>query len=61
VVKIGKNLKVVEDRKKNYADKRRTHGEFKVGEHAFLKFKSKRSSLNLGSFPKLVARYCGLF
>jgi hypothetical protein len=32
-----------------------------VGEHVFLKVKSKRSSLRLRSFPKLAARYCGSF
>jgi hypothetical protein len=32
-----------------------------VGEHVFLKFKAKRSSLKLGSFPKLPMRYCGTF
>jgi hypothetical protein len=32
-----------------------------VGEHVFLKVKEKRSSLKLGSFPKLAARYCGPF
>jgi hypothetical protein len=32
-----------------------------VGEHVFLKVKAKRSSLRLGSCPKLVARYCGPF
>jgi hypothetical protein len=48
---IKKNLKVAQDRKKSYADKRRTHREFKVGENVFLKVKSKRSSLKLGSFP----------
>jgi hypothetical protein len=61
MVKIRKNLKVAQDRKKRYADKIRTHREFKVGEHVFLKVKSKRSSLKLGSFPKLAARYCGPF
>jgi hypothetical protein len=35
--------------------------EFNVGKHVFLKVKAKRSSLRLGSFPKLAARYCGLF
>jgi hypothetical protein len=38
-----------------------THREFKVGDHVFLKVKSERSSLKLGSCPKLVARYCGPF
>jgi hypothetical protein len=32
-----------------------------VGEHVFLKVKEKRSSLRLGSFPKLAIRYCGPF
>ena len=32
-----------------------------MGEHVFLKVKAKRSSLKLGSFPKLAARYCGPF
>jgi hypothetical protein len=54
-------LKVAQDRKKSYANKIRTHREFKVGENAFLKVKTKRSSLKLGSFPKLAARYCGPF
>jgi hypothetical protein len=32
-----------------------------VGEHVFLKVKAKRSSIRLGSFPKLKTRYCGPF
>jgi hypothetical protein len=32
-----------------------------VGEHIFLKVKARRSSLILGCFPKLAARYCGPF
>jgi hypothetical protein len=32
-----------------------------VGEHVFLKVKSNRSSLKLGNYSKLVARYCGPF
>jgi hypothetical protein len=54
MVKIKKNLK-------SYVDKKRTNREFKVGEHVFLKVKAKRSSLKLGSFPKLAVRYCGPF
>jgi hypothetical protein len=47
--------------KKNYEDKGRTHREFKVGDHVFLKVKAKKNSLKLGSCSKLVARYCGPF
>jgi hypothetical protein len=61
MLKIKHNLKVSQDRKKIYADKVRTHIEFKVDEHVFLKVKEKKSSLKLGSYPKLVARYCGPF
>jgi hypothetical protein len=61
MVKIRSNLKVAWDRNKIYIDKIRTYKEFKVGEHVFLKSKGKRSSLRLGSFPKLALRYCGPF
>jgi hypothetical protein len=59
--KIKKNLKVVDDRQKIYADKNRVFRDFKVGEHVFLKAKEKISSLRLGSFPKMAARYYGPF
>jgi hypothetical protein len=55
------NLKVAQDKQKSYANKKRFFRDFKVGEHVFLKVKAKRSLLRLGSFPKLVARYCGPF
>jgi hypothetical protein len=32
-----------------------------VGEHVFMKVKEKRSSMKLGSFPKLEVIYCGPF
>jgi hypothetical protein len=59
--KTRQDLKVAQDRQKSYVDRKRTNREFKVGEHVFLKVKAKRSSLKLGSFPKLAARYCGPF
>jgi hypothetical protein len=61
MTRIKKNLKAAPDRQKSYADKNKVFRDFKVGEHVFLKVKAKRSSLRLGSFPKLVARYCGPF
>jgi hypothetical protein len=60
MVKIRQNLKVAQDRQKSYVDKR-TYKKLKVGEHVFLKVKAKRSSLKLGSCPKLETRYCGPF
>jgi hypothetical protein len=61
MLKIKHNLKVAQDRKKIYADKNRTHTEFKVGDHIFSKVKSNRSFLKLGNCSKLAARYCGPF
>jgi hypothetical protein len=59
--KIKRNLKATQDRQKNYADKNIVFKDFKVGEHVFLKVKVKRSSIRLGCYPKLAARYCGPF
>jgi hypothetical protein len=61
MIKIKKNLKASQDRQKIYADKGRTHRQFKVGDHVFLKVKSNKSSLKLGNCSKLAARYCGPF
>jgi hypothetical protein len=61
MIKIKQNLKVAQERKKNYVDKNRNHREFKVGDHVFLKVKANRSSLKLGRCTKLAARFCGPF
>jgi hypothetical protein len=61
MLKIKQNLKASQDRQKNYADKNKTHREFKVGDHVFLKVKANKSSLKLGKCSKLAARYCGPF
>jgi hypothetical protein len=55
MIKIKKNLKVAQCRQKSYADKNRTHREFKVGDHVFRKVIANRSSLKLGSCAKLAA------
>jgi hypothetical protein len=59
--KIKHNLKTTSERRKRFVEKKKKFIDFKVGEHVFLKLKSKRSFLILGSFPKLAARYCGPF
>jgi hypothetical protein len=61
MLKIKKNLKVAQDKKKIYVDKGRTDREFKVGDHDFLKLKSNKISLKLGNCSKLETRYYGLF
>ena len=40
MIKIKQNLKATQGRQKNYADKNRTHREFKVGDHVFSESKS---------------------
>jgi hypothetical protein len=36
MIKIRQNLKVAQDRQKSYVDNKRTHREFKVGDHVYL-------------------------
>jgi hypothetical protein len=61
MLKIKQNLKAAPDTHKRYADKGRTHKEFKVGDHVFLKVKANKSSPKLGNCSKLASRCCGLF
>jgi hypothetical protein len=61
MIKIKQNLKAAQDRHKIYVDKGKTHMEFKVGDHVFLKVKANKSSLKLGNCSKLAAHYCGPF
>jgi hypothetical protein len=61
MLKIKQNLKASQDRKKSYADRGRTHKEFKVGDHVFLKVKANRSSMKLGNCSKLETHSCGSF
>ena len=61
MIKIKQNMEVAQDRKKSYANSNITHREFKVGDHVFLKVKTNRSSLKLGSCTKLATRFCGPF
>ena len=61
MVKINQNLKVDQDRQKIYTYHNRIARQFQVGDHVFLKVRPKKSSLNLGNYSKLAARYCGPF
>jgi hypothetical protein len=61
VNRIRHNLKATKDRQKIYADRKRTHKEFKVGDHVYLRVKPKRSSLRMGTCAKLAPHYCGPF
>ena len=61
VWEVQKNLKVVQDRQKSYADLERQHKEFSFRDHVYLRFKPKKSSLKLGSCTKFTSRFCGPF
>jgi hypothetical protein len=61
MVKIRKNLKVSQERKKNFANKCINHKEFGLGDHVFMKLKSRHSSLKLRKCSKLATCYCGAF
>jgi ribosomal protein L21E len=61
MVNIRKNTKVAHDRKQSYENIKRTHREFKVGDHVYLQVKPKISSMRMGMCAKLAPRYCGPF
>jgi hypothetical protein len=61
VRKVQLNLKEEHDKHKSYADQKRRHLEFQVGDHVYLKVKARKSSLKLGNCAKLAPRFCGPF
>jgi hypothetical protein len=61
VKRVQKNLKEAQDLQKSYADLKTRHHEFQIGEHVYIKVKSRRSSLKLRICSKLAPRFCGPF
>jgi hypothetical protein len=61
VTQIKQNMKVAQNRQKNYVDQKRTPREFKMGDHVYLRIKPRRSSLKMGACAKLAPQYCGPF
>ena len=61
VRKVQQNLKEAQDRQKNYADQKRRHLEFQVGDHVYLKVKAWKSPLKLGNCAKFAPKFCGPF
>ena len=61
VREVQKKLKVTQDPQKSYADLKRHHKEFYVGDHVYLRVKPKKSSLRLGSCTKLSPWFCAPF
>jgi hypothetical protein len=61
VRKVQQNLKQAQDIQNSYADQKRGHLEFQMGDHVYLKVKARKSSLKLGNCAKLAPRFCGPF
>jgi hypothetical protein len=61
VKKVQQKLKEAQDRQKSYADQKRRHLEFQVGDQVYLKVKARKISLNLGNCAKLAPKFCGPF
>ena len=61
MIKIMKNLKVSQYTQKRYADNKINHKDFKVEDHVYLKVKSNKRSLRMGTYAKLEPHFCGLF
>ena len=57
----NKKIKAAQDKEKSYVDKKLTAKEYKVGEHVFLRVKSKKRSLRIGIYANIAPRYVGPF
>jgi hypothetical protein len=49
VMQIKQNLKIAQDRKKSYVDRKRIPREFNMGDHAYLRVRPMKSSLRMGA------------
>ena len=61
VVLIRKRLLTAQSCLKNYADRRKHHLEFTIGNHVFLKASPKRGLMHFGHSDKLTPRFIGPF
>ena len=52
-------IKATQDYQKLYANSKRSNRSFELGDMVFLRVKPKCSSISLGKYKKLSARYCG--
>ena len=61
VQKTKQNLKSAHDRQKSFADLKRTHVKFKVGDQIYIKVRPRNNTLKLGKSTKLAPWYCRPF
>ena len=60
VKSVRVNLKVAQDKKKNFADRKRSFWEFQVGEHVYVQVKANKSTLQWTECAKLAPDFAGL-
>eukprot|EP00253_Pinus_taeda_P009034 PITA_09034 len=61
VKKVRSNLKVAQDRQKNFADRKRRFKEYQVGDHVYVRIGARKSTLQWSGCANLAPRYCGPF
>ena len=61
IVQIRERMKTARSRQKSYADRRRKHLEFQVGDHVLLKVSPWKGMVRFGIRGKLNPRYIGPF
>eukprot|EP00253_Pinus_taeda_P006607 PITA_06607 len=61
VKRVRANLKMAQDRQKNFADRKRTFKEYQVGEHVYIRIRARKSTLQWNACAKLAPRFCGPF
>jgi hypothetical protein len=61
VKRVQQNLKEAHEGQKIHSSFKRIHREFQIGDHVYLKVKSRRSSLKLGNCSKLAPSFFGTF
>eukprot|EP00253_Pinus_taeda_P023815 PITA_23815 len=61
VKKVRSNLKVAQDRQKNFADWKRKFKEYQVGDHVYVRIRAKKSTLQWSGCTKLAPPFSGPF
>jgi hypothetical protein len=54
-------MKIFQDRQNSYADMKRIPREFKVGDHMYLRVRTRKISLRMGPCAMLEPLYFGTF
>eukprot|EP00253_Pinus_taeda_P011385 PITA_11385 len=61
VKRVRANLKMAQDRQKNFVDRKRIFKEYQVGEHVYIRIRARKSTLQWNACTKLAPRFCGPF